>query len=228
MQRRPRHCFSDGPLGLPRETRLTDNADVLDIPITLSTRLSQPISLEAGLATIPVETTVKGMFFRRHVEGLGSDYETVSATLDVPVKDGKYVAFRDYPQRDYARMIAATARKRFPLLPGREALRQLAREDFKVFAESMIGKVIMTVAGDARGSLMHVPDAYRAIVPGANVHAVDLNPHTVRITFEPLMGFLEYTLGQLEGVVLAFDGSPLTTIHVIKDGGHAYEVVYRR
>jgi uncharacterized protein (TIGR02265 family) len=201
---------------------------VLDIPITLGTKLAAGVSLAAGLATIPPETTVKGMFFRRHVELLGPDYEPLSATFDAPVKDGKYVAFRDYPQRDYARIIAATSRKRFPALPGREALRHLAREDFKVFADSMIGRVVMTVAGDVRATLLHVPDAYRATVPAAVVHAVDVDPHMVRISFEPLMGFLEYTLGQLEGVVIAFDGSPLTTIHAMKNGGHQFDVVHRR
>jgi len=200
---------------------------VLDVPITIGTKLTAAFSLEAGLATIPPDTTVKGMFFRRHVELMGSDYEVLSATLDAPVKDGKYVAFRDYPQRDYARTIAATSRKRFPSLPGREALRQLAREDFRVFAESMVGKVVMTMAGDMRGTLIRVPDAYKATVPAAKVHAVDLDPNTVRISFEPLMGFLEYTLGQLEGVVVAFDGSPVTTIHAMKNGGHEFDVVYR-
>jgi uncharacterized protein (TIGR02265 family) len=200
---------------------------VLDAPIILGTVLTGPFSLEAGLATIPPETTVKGMFFRRLADMLGPDYEAVSDTLSAPVKDGKYVAFRDYPQRDYARILVATARKRFPSLPSREAVRHVAREDFKIFAESMVGRVIMTVVGDARNALIRVPDAYRAIVPAAKVRAADVDPLTVRVSFEPLMGFLEYTLGQLEGVVLAFEGSPLTTIRLMKNGGHSFDVVHR-
>lgn len=191
-------------------------------------KLTEGFSLDAGLATIPPESTVKGMFFRRLADMLGSEYEPLSGTLDAPVKDGKYVAFREYPQRDYARMIAATSRKRFPFLSGSEALRHVAREDFKIFAESIIGRVIISVTGDARAALMRVPDAYKAIVPAATVRALDVDPHMVRLSFEPLMGFLGYTLGQLEGVVLAFEGAPLTTIRAIKGGGHTFDVVHRR
>lgn len=204
------------------------NAAVLDIPLTAGMALPGPLSLEAGLATIPPETTVKGLFFRRFADLLGPDYENVSKSLEAPVKQGKYLPFRDYPQRDYARMAAATARKRFPTLTTREAMRHIAREDFKVFADSMVGKVVLTVAGDARSSLLHVPAAYKAIVPAAPVRTTELDPHTVRLVFEPLMGFIEYTLGQLEGVVLAYDGNPLITIHALPKGAVQFDVVHRR
>lgn len=199
---------------------------MLDLPITPATTLSGAFSLEAGLATVPPGATVRGMFFRHFSDLLGPDYEQVGRALEAPVKHGKYVAFREYPQRDYARVVVAAAQKRFPALSLREAMRQIAREDLKIFAESMIGRVVLAVAGDARSTLLRVPDAYKTMAPSAPATAVDLDPRTIRVLFDPHTGWIEYTLGQLEGIVLAFKGSPVTTVHAVSNRGFAFDVVH--
>ena len=106
------------------------------------------------------------------------------------------------------------------------AICRIAREDFTIFAESMLGKVVLTVTGDARSTLLRVPAAYKPMAPAIVVEASALDARTVRVAFSANYGFLEYVLGQLEGIVLAFHQVPITTIHALPQNGYALDVVH--
>ena len=193
-------------------------------PLTLETLLAGEPNVAPLIVAIPEAFTIKGMFFKRYVELLGADYAALARELDDAPRDGRYVAFKGYSQRDYTRLVLAAARKRFPNLSPREGVRRLARDDMATFADSVIGKVVLAMAGDARSTLHRMPNAYAGAAPDTRISVVDLDPSTVRVAFEPHHGMVEYTLGQVEGIVLAFDGRPLVTLRELKHRGVAFDV----
>jgi len=181
--------------------------------LTPSILLTGTVDSEVIAAQIPSAYQVKGMFFSRLVGQLGADFAAVEPLLQAPPRFGRYVPFSDYPQADYVRVSGATAQKLYPGTPLREALRRLGRDDFGVFASSTFGKVIMAAVGDARSALRKTPYIYEKMAPGGwTVVGEEVDASTVRIAFAPVYGSWEYMLGQLEGVVLNFGGSPVTTV----------------
>src|SRR5687768_11204107 len=176
--------------------------------------------VETEVHSIPPAYGVKGMFFERLVVVLGPDFDGVAKTLEKPPLNGRYVAFRDYPGGDFARLAAAAARKVYPRLGLREGVRRVALDDFKVFADSMVGKVTLAVASGARSVLNKVPFIYRSLAPGEwDIAAEDLDERTVRLDFRPFVGRWEYAVGQFEGAVLHY--GPRSVIHVYElDAGH--------
>jgi uncharacterized protein (TIGR02265 family) len=183
--------------------------------VTLSTTqaLSGDLDAEAVARAIPKTNVVKGMFFTRHVAQLGADFANVVPRLEAPPRFGRYVPFSDYLQSDYMRVSSAVAVKVYPRLGLREAMRRLGRDDFTVFGESTVGKVILAVVGDARAALLKTPGIYIKMAPGDwTVVGEEIDEHTVRIEFFPAYGSWEYQLGQLEGVVLKYNVSPTTTV----------------
>jgi len=185
--------------------------------------------VEAEVRSIPQGYGVKGMFFDRLLIVLGQDFESLRATLDKPPERGRYVAFRDYPGADFVRLAAAAARKAYPRLGLREAIRRLAFDDFKVFADSTVGKVTLAVASDARSVLKKVPFIYRSLAPGDwDISAEELNERTVRLDFRPFIGRWEYAVGQFEGAILHYGRRSIIHVsehpegHVRFDVEHAF------
>jgi uncharacterized protein (TIGR02265 family) len=188
--------------------------------------LTGSLDLEAIVASIPANYTVKGMFCARYSALLEKEYDKLSRKLIAPTRDGRYVAFKDYPQADYTRIVAAAAAKSFPNMPLPEAVRRIARDDFRTFGASVFGKVLMTLIGDPATALRYLPDAYARVAPGPNVWAEDLDPRTIRLVFRRQRGFVEYILGQLEGIVLAFNRTPLVTVRRLELETLAFDVVH--
>jgi len=176
--------------------------------------------VDAEVASIPEGYAVKGMFFDRLLVVLGSDFENLRTVLHKPPERGRYVAFRDYPGTDFVRLAAAAARKAYPHLGLREAIRRLALDDFRVFADSTLGKVTLAVASDARSVLKKVPFIYRSLAPGAwDISAEELDERTMRLDFRPFIGRWEYAVGQFEGAILHYGSRSI--IHVSEHGeGH--------
>ena len=181
--------------------------------------------VEDEVRSIPAGYGVKGMFFDRLLVVLESDFEKVEKTLENPPSRGRYVAFRDYPGGDFARVAAAAARKAYPRLGLREAVRRIALDDFRVFADSMVGKVTLAVASDARSVLNKVPFIYRSLAPGDwDIAAEELDSRTVRLDFRPFVGRWEYAVGQFEGAVLHYGGRSLIAVHELGSGHVRFDV----
>lgn len=201
------------------------------ITLTLSYNqvLSGDMDAESVARAIPKANVVKGMFFTRHVAQLGGDFTNVIPRLEAPPRFGKYVPFSDYQQSDYMRVITAAASKVYPRLGLREALRRLGRDDFNVFGESTVGKVILAVVGDAKAALLKTPGIYMKMAPGDwEATGEELDENTVRIEFFPAYGSWEYQLGQLEGVVVKYGASPTTTVSELPGKRIRYDVRHCR
>jgi uncharacterized protein (TIGR02265 family) len=186
--------------------------------LTSEEPLAGSLDPEALARGIPRSYVVKGMFFSRLAGELGLAFEALLPRLEAPPRLGRYVPFNDYPQSDYLRLSAACAAKAFPGMPLREALRRLGRADYGVFATSTFGRVILSVVGDARSALLKTPFIYAKMAPGDwTITGEGLDDRTVRLEFAPAHGTWEYQLGQLEGVVLNYGHSPITTIEELPE-----------
>lgn len=198
-------------------------------PIRPATELTGGLAVEPLAAGIPKTYVVKGMFFSAHVAALGSAFAELVPRLDAPPRLGRYVPFSDYPQSDYLRVSAAAAEKAFPGMALREALRRLGRRDYSVFAESTLGKVILSVVGDSKTALLKIPGIYMKVAPGDwTVTGREIESSTVRIEFAPVYGTWEYQLGQLEGVVLNFGDQPLTVVTELPGKKLRFDVSFTR
>lgn len=182
---------------------------MFDRTLTPSDVLDGATDVEALLAVYPKHFTVKGMFCARIVDMLGqAGWQELAPKLQAAPRGSSYVAFKDYPQTDYTRLVMFTAVRLFPELSTTEAARRVARDDFAAFARSNIGKVMVALVGDARTALMHLPEAYARIIGGISLRADELDVRTVRISCDNYYGVYAYFLGQLEGIVLSMGGKP--------------------
>jgi uncharacterized protein (TIGR02265 family) len=189
---------------------------------TLQLDLTRPMTgdfdWEERAREIPASYVVKGMFFHRLVERAGSDWNDIQGKLERPPRGGRYVSFSNYPQSDYERLTALVAKKLYRQVGLCEAVRRLAREDFDVLASSTLGRVILSVVGDAHAALLKVPYVYSKVAPGDwVVTAKELDADSVRIEFVPNFGSWEYQVGQLEGIVLAFGKSPSVRVALLPE-----------
>jgi hypothetical protein len=199
-------------------------------PILDSDALIGDYDLEASALAIPNDRglVVKGMFFHRHVDILGPEWESVLETLAEPPRGGRYLAFSNYHSGDYVRVSGRAARRRYPRVGAREALRRLAREDFDVFATSTLGRVILSVISDARGALHKSPFVYEKLAPGDwRVVVTDLDENTLNMEFTPYYGRWEYALGQIEGIVLHYCPTSLIWVRELPEQRVCFEVEHR-
>lgn len=144
---------------------------------------------------------LKGMFFRRVAKVLGRRLDDLIPELERPPGRAGWLPFSDYPQRDYTRLSVAAARMRHPRHSDREALRRLARDDVHVFADSMIGRVMMSVIGDTRRALAELPTVYDKVAPGPWGFAASADgDRGLRITIANHPGEWCYQIGQCEGI----------------------------
>ena len=181
--------------------------------IELDTPLVGDVDLPAVLAEIPRGHTLKGMFFRRYAAEAGADWPDVARELRRPPPDGRYHAFEDYPLSDYLRIFDRAARRRFPGST-REAYRLLARGEVEVFTESTLGKVTFTLLRDPAAALLRSPEVFEVLARGPAASARRSGERSVLVTFSRYDGALEYAIGVLEGLVLAFDESPRLVVTV--------------
>jgi len=179
--------------------------------------------------SIPAEYTVKGMFIRPLVDALGpGGWDEVAGTLRWPPRGGRYLPFKDYPQHDHLMLSGAVARLKHPSVGIREALRRLARDDVRTFGDSTFGGVMLSLVGDARGALHKVPAVFEKVAPGDwKISAEDLDDRTVRIEFRGWHGDWAYTVGQLEGIVMHYGGSPEVVVHTSGDQLTRFDVLHR-
>jgi uncharacterized protein (TIGR02265 family) len=144
-----------------------------------------PLDLAAHLALAPRSATVKGMFFRKILD------ETASV-MGRPVRAGAYFPFSDYPLADWLTLLHDAARYAYPKRTVRAGLARLGRAMYPTVAGSMMGRVVLSVAG---GSIMHALPVYPRVWSLLNNHSraeVDeLTPGRVVIRLRSVWDFLD-------------------------------------
>jgi len=168
---------------------------------------------------------LKGMFFSRIVNILGSHFGAVSPSLSAPPRLGRYLPFSDYPQADYLRLCVVAASRAYPAWPLREGIRRLSRDDFRVFTDSTLGKIVIAAIGDPHSALLQVPSMYMKVAPADwRIDGEEIDAGAVRVTFSPIIGPWEFQLGQLEGLVLSFGKRPRVRVTELERGAVQFDV----
>lgn len=178
-----------------------------DVPIRLD------VDLEWAVSRTGNSYRVKGMFLNPLVKQLGTAWEALSKELDHPPRMGRYLPFKDYPQRDMTRLMYHLGRREFPGVSAFEAFRRLSRNDFGVFAASTLGRVVLSTIRDPIGALLKLPEVYVKVAPGEwTFHAEQVARDQVELRFGPAPGIWSAQLGQVEAIVQHFQAEPEVAI----------------
>ncbi|MEM7604702.1 MAG: DUF2378 family protein, partial [Myxococcota bacterium] len=92
------------------------------------------------LAQAPSSATMKGVLFNDLAKLVGREQLGPSARP-------RYIAFKDYPLREWMEVLLYASREAFPRQPKREALHRLGLRAYEAFGASRIGKVMFAMAG---------------------------------------------------------------------------------
>jgi uncharacterized protein (TIGR02265 family) len=170
--------------------------------------LQSPLDVEARIAATPLTATVKGMF----IEPLAR-----SARQSGVACEPRYLAFREYPLRDFMRLLASCASTRHPGLPLRQSFRQLGRDAFPTLTSSVAGRVIFTFAhGNARGALRLAPEGYKHSLSHCSVRTRLNTPEQAVLELRDVWNFPEcYHVGVVEGACMAFGPQPKVRTRVL-------------
>lgn len=174
--------------------------------------LTGDVDVAAIRARIPEHHRMRGLFFNRCVEAARPRWSDVEDKLTAPPPRGVYQAFGEYPSRDYFVIYNAAARGAHPHHGGREALRRYARQEVQSFASSLLGRVTWSLLGDPMAALLRYPDVFGVFSRGPTATAERLDARYVRVELRNAYFPVEYLLGVVEGIVMAFDKSPRITL----------------
>lgn len=169
--------------------------------------LEGQVDLARALRELPDDYAMKGMFFERQRIALGAAWPEVRAALAAP-PGRAYSAFESYPMADYLKLFVRVAEDRFGVERSREGVRLLARGEVEVFAGSTLGKVTFAMLREPGAALLRYPDASGALVRGPSFFAERNGDRRVTLRFVRYHGIVEYVVGALEGLVLAFEATP--------------------
>ena len=155
---------------------------------------TQPIDMAARVGKFPPTAMVKGLFFAR---------------LAAIVGEGSYVAWRDYPQAEYARLTGLAGAKAHPTQPPAEQLRRVARDDFATFAKEPVGAMALSFVRSPATLFQQLPRLYKLVLKGGNVAVRKKDDACVEVEFTDFFGQLDcYMIGQMEGMVRHYGVHP--------------------
>jgi uncharacterized protein (TIGR02265 family) len=173
-----------------------------------------PLELDARLSGIPKDANVKGMF-------LSSLVDHVEARTGERIGRKRYVAFVSYPLAELLELLPKAAELVHPNLPVREGMRRLGQAAYPTFADSTLGRVLMSIAGsDPRAALHLAPRAYRLVGNTGEARVVDVDDCTSILELRGVWSFPDaYNVGVHEGALEAFgqDGEVRVRVHSISD-----------
>ena len=178
-----------------------------------ATRLDGDFDVEEIIARIPTHTTVKGAFISRLASAAAGDWPSLVTRLRSPPKLGRYLPFSDYPIVDYARLLFSSVHRLYPSVGTREGVRRFARDDFRTFTESVLGRVMMATVGDFGSAMRAVPLIFRSVVAGGpRVEVRSNGAQGHRVEFTDFQIPWEYAVGQLEGIVQHYEHQPTIVV----------------
>lgn len=181
----------------------------------------EPFDLEAALAVIPEDATVRGMFFQ-FLEG------HLLRVNGKPLGEFEHGAFQPYPARDYVRMIHATALALYPDAPVREALRRVGHFLYDDFQRTMVGRAIFAVAGRDFARLCSLAHkAYGVSYAPCELRAAVVSPGRATVVMAPVHILPDtFQVGAWEGAARFCGLSPTIRIHRVRPGFVEFDVRY--
>jgi uncharacterized protein (TIGR02265 family) len=157
-----------------------------------------PLDVAAYLDSTPRSARIKGMFPQAVAEGARG------RGLSLPSARERYLPFADVPVTEFATLLVEAAKSFFPEAPLRGALRELGRSAYPVFQQSMVGRVVLSTAGDMPSALAAAAKAYVVALPTARVEVVEATTKRAIVTLKNIYYFLDsHHIGVFEGLARA-------------------------
>lgn len=183
--------------------------------------LTAPLDLRAHLALAPPHGKVKGMFFRRV---LGEVRFVTGRNLTAH----RYHPFADYPLAEWLRLLHDAAIATWPRETVRTGMRRLGRSMYSTFVESMVGKVVFSVAqGNLMRALPLYPKIWSVVSNHGRAEVDELRAGRAVIRLRNVWDFVEsFELGALEGGIDCFGVQADVKVAVLSECDADYEVTW--
>ena len=170
------------------------------------------------LRTIPPAHAIKGAFIGANAQTLAAEWVRISPQLRAPPRDGKYLAFSDYPLSDHVILSDFAARRTYPGIPTCESHRLLSRATIDTFAKTTLGRVTLSLIAGPASMLTKYEEIFNRMVTGPRVRVVVTGATIVSLTYRDCYSLKEAIFGVVEGAILALDLEPLVEVIGQGDG----------
>jgi uncharacterized protein (TIGR02265 family) len=153
-----------------------------------------PLETAPFLQATPPTSYIKGMFPATIVENAHARGLVLASARE------RYLAFQDVPMREYMGLLVESAAAFFPEVPLRLGLRKLGRSTYDVFAQSVVGRVVLSTANDFPGAIAAAVKGYAITTPPARADVLDMGTRRAVVTFAGVYNFLDpHHIGVFEG-----------------------------
>jgi uncharacterized protein (TIGR02265 family) len=166
-------------------------------PHRVTTREQRDVA--ARIEATPETAKVKGMYvdsFLRVLDQFGVPRPTTQ----------RYIAFKDYPLRDFMRMLVEACPKLHPDYSLKEALRRQGRLVYPTLISSTVGKVVFAIAGRSwEAALPLASRGYEISLNPGSATLEDVTPTSAVLALRDVYNFADsFQLGVMEGAMEVF------------------------
>src|ERR1700689_5287370 len=99
-----------------------------------------PLDVAAYVDVMPPNARIKGMYAAAIVDAARG------RGVVLPTARERYLAFQDVPMREFTTLLVEAAHAFFPAETLRSGLRRLGRSTHGIFAQSVVGRVVLSTA----------------------------------------------------------------------------------
>ena len=168
-----------------------------------------PLDVQPYITSCAPALAAKGMFFScitrlaREKSGL-------------EVGNEHYPAFKNYSMTEWLILLPECAQLAYPHLPLRAALFEIGGHVYRTFAESTIGRVVMSMAGrDTADAVRLVPRAFESVGTPAKVRLVEQERTRAVVEFRDTWDYPDcYMAGILAGGARSYGQTPRVRVRV--------------
>jgi uncharacterized protein (TIGR02265 family) len=172
---------------------------MISTPASPPSSSSERREFDGFILSTPEKATVKGMYIESFLRTFDQ------RNLARPSAQ-RYLTFKDYPLRDYMRMLLDACPVLYPGTSLREGLKRQGRLVYPTLLDSTVGRVIFAIAG--RNWQMALPLASRGweirLKPGS-AQLYDVTAHSAVLALRDIYNFADtYQVGIMEGAMETF------------------------
>lgn len=155
-----------------------------------------PLDVEATIAAVPENATMKGMFTAGLLE------LATERAIPLERERDEYEPLRDYPLAEHVRMLVAVTRAVFPDEPLRQGLRRIGRGAPRVMLASAIGPATVGAANGPLQTVREICKAYPLLLAPGEVSLVDATERCIVVRLTDIAFFADcHHIGVFEGAL---------------------------
>jgi len=155
--------------------------------------------LEQLIAQTPEDATVKGMF-------LSSFLDSLDRGGHKRPTEARFLSFKDYSLREFMRLMLDAIATAWPTMPPSAGLRRLGQNAYPTLAESVVGRVLFSVAGRSFGTALQLTEkAYKVSLNPGVARLAQLTEKSAVLEMRDIWNFADcYQVGVMEGAMTAY------------------------